>query len=137
MIAMSDRDRFIELLDDLGVIVNVPDNVDDDGCGTYTVEGGEYVADYLLANGVIVPPCKVGDTVYTIFEGKIEALKIIHTYIEENTKCIQIHYDAENKFLKMPFAYCHIGKSIFLTKEEAEQALVTDTNVGSKKECEG
>lgn len=23
----------------------------------------EFAADYLLANGVIVPPCKVGDTV--------------------------------------------------------------------------
>ena len=26
----------------------------------------EFVADYLLENGVIVPPCKVGDTVYKI-----------------------------------------------------------------------
>jgi hypothetical protein len=25
-----------------------------------------FVADHLLANGVIVPPCKVGDTVYCI-----------------------------------------------------------------------
>ena len=26
----------------------------------------EQCADYLLANGVIVPPCKVGDTVYEL-----------------------------------------------------------------------
>ena len=28
--------------------------------------GDEYIADYLLAHGVIVPPCKVGDTVYQV-----------------------------------------------------------------------
>ncbi len=31
----------------------------------------ELYADYLLANGVIVPPCKVGDTVYGISRGAI------------------------------------------------------------------
>ena len=25
----------------------------------------EFITDYLLANGVIVPPCKVGDAVYS------------------------------------------------------------------------
>ena len=30
------------------------------------VDPAEVVADYLLANGVIVPPCKVGDTVYEV-----------------------------------------------------------------------
>lgn len=71
----------------------------------------------------IVPPCKVGDIVYTIFEGDIEALKIIYAKTEESTESIRKYYDAENKFLKMPFADCHIGKSIFLTKEEAEAEL--------------
>lgn len=45
---MSERDRLIELL-----------NTDMSGCdGDYAEE----LADYLIANGVIVPPCKVGDT---------------------------------------------------------------------------
>ena len=30
-----------------------------------------HIADYLLANGVIVPPCKVGDKVYTVQAGII------------------------------------------------------------------
>lgn len=29
-------------------------------------QAAEIIADHLLANGVIVPPCKVGDTVYGI-----------------------------------------------------------------------
>lgn len=48
---MTDRDRLIELLS---------------GKSTDTVADVEYVADYLLANGAIVPPCKVGDKVYVI-----------------------------------------------------------------------
>ena len=52
--------KLIELLDELGVIVNVPIEVDEDGCGTYEIEGSEYVADHLLANGVIVLPCGKG-----------------------------------------------------------------------------
>ncbi len=31
----------------------------------------EQIADYLIEHGVIVPPCKVGDTVYCIFRGKV------------------------------------------------------------------
>lgn len=46
------RDRLIELLEELGVTVDVPDKVDEDGCGTYTIEGAEYIADYLIANGL-------------------------------------------------------------------------------------
>lgn len=36
------------------------------GNGGYDFMSLERIADYLLANGVIVPPCKVGDTVYHI-----------------------------------------------------------------------
>ena len=57
----------------------------------YARQQAEYKADYLLANGVIVPPCKVGDEIngevvnqieYTetlVSEGKTNQLKIIHT----------------------------------------------------------
>lgn len=34
------------------------------------------LADYLLANGVIVPPCKVGDTVYELQNKRIQAYTI-------------------------------------------------------------
>ena len=81
------------------------------------------IVDAIIDYDVILPPCKVGDIVYTIFEGDIEALKIIYAKTEESTESIRKYYDAENKFLKMPFSDCHIGKSIFLTKEEAEEKL--------------
>ena len=121
------RDRLIELLDELGVIVNVPDKVDEDGCGTYTIEGGKYVAEYLLAKGVIVPPCKVGDTVYIIDEVEFEYPYVLDVVVSA------IGYDIGGFWITMSLPLgmkqsAHVGersfgKSVFLTQEEAEQAL--------------
>lgn len=121
------KDRLIELLDNavIGRGTYLADGTLVDVCGEKAIDKITAIAlaDYLLANGVIVPPCKVGDIVYAIFEGKIETLKVVHAIIEESAEGVSKYYDAENKFLKMPFAECHIGKSIFLTPEAAEQAL--------------
>lgn len=46
------RERLIELLGDVLTKHNLPENI----------------ADYLLENGVIFPPCKVGDDLYWIDE---------------------------------------------------------------------
>ena len=80
------------------------------------------VADYLLANGVIVPLCKVGDVVWVIShwykytKPEIESRKILSVQIYKNGD-IQYHYKDGC------FWQGHIGKTVFLTKEEAEQAL--------------
>lgn len=67
------------------------------------------LADYLLANGVIVPPCKVGDTVYqTDNAGDIYESEI--TQVVYGTKGIAFDERA-------------IGESVFLTREEAEKGL--------------
>ncbi len=84
-----------------------------------------FTADFLLANGVIVPPCKVGDVVYSIrgFDGKpeqCEAYKVIDITIYENT--IAIHIMDEWLFIRNMFLD-DIGKTIFLSREEAEAKL--------------
>ena len=80
------------------------------------LERNMFVADYLLANGVIVPPCKVGDTVYYIAFGKVYKSKC-HA-ITQHKHALQIHlYDYDGDNAKYP------AKKVFLTKEEAEQAL--------------
>lgn len=68
----------------------------------------EELADYLLANGVIVLPCKVGDTVY-----QTDGIRIYESKIKS------IIYDTNN----FAFDETAIGKSVFLTREEAEKAL--------------
>jgi hypothetical protein len=83
----------------------------------------ETIADYLLANGVIVPPCKVGDKIYmlvtrhtTSFEfpnGKMVRKENQHTIIKQT-------YLTKSNFFKVLEDF---GKTVFLTKEEAEKAL--------------
>ena len=53
VIVVTERERLIELLQSVPV-----DCTDCRGVGT--------IADYLLENGVIVPPVKVGDTIYKL-----------------------------------------------------------------------
>ena len=89
----------------------------------------EWLADELLANGVIVPPCKVGDKVYCIvkyqskgFEDRLPERDII---IEEKitriaqTKMPYLFFDTNT----VHFTEDKIGKTVFLTKEEAEEKL--------------
>ena len=81
-------------------------------------------ADYLLANGVIVLPCKVGDRVYSINIGDEKTLKI---WIEPSgDRITQIKINRGGYHFKCWWGYFHlsdIGKTVFLTKEEAEKAL--------------
>ena len=94
----------------------------------------EVIADHLLANGVIVPPCKVGDKAYhltntdtleefgisEIFEGKVCSISK-----EEETLWIFARYDNGLNFW---YTEKDIGKNLFLTKEEAEKALERSGN---------
>ena len=80
----------------------------------------DQIADYLLANGVTVPPCKVGDKMYrvvywegcqTVSEWELEKLEV---YVDE----VGFVDDSDNWI-----SFDDIGKTVFLTKEEAERAL--------------
>lgn len=87
-------------------------------------------ADYLLANGVIVPPCKVGDTVYAIYldyptEKRIYEAIVDEIYLSQKPSLsagyIVIRDWRFNSRKALLFE--HFGKTVFLTREEAEQAL--------------
>ena len=89
------------------------------------IERNMLFADYLIEHGVIVPPCKVGETVYEIIP-KCNATREYCPYSggygtarcdKEPCKA----YIKEKTFLIDDFDY--IGKTVFLTKEEAEKAL--------------
>lgn len=69
--ANETRDRLVELV--CGAIQT-------DGCIAHCNYAPcircEIIADHLIENGVIVPPCKVGDRVYSINAGDEKTLKI-------------------------------------------------------------
>ena len=83
----------------------------------------ENVADWLLQRGVIVlPALKHKQSVYMIYNNKIKTLEVSSYQIRpEFNNLLQIH------LYKDGFNGCctidDIGKTVFLTKEEAEQAL--------------
>ncbi|MGM9551945.1 MAG: hypothetical protein ACI3XA_06770 [Clostridia bacterium] len=99
----------------------------------------EIEADYLLANGVIVPPCKVGDCVYAqkgCFFLPYE--KDINSKAAIPCEVIVIKETKKGKYILLKpllietfgmrlsnewFPFSAIGKTVFLTKEEAEAAL--------------
>ena len=75
------------------------------------------LADYLLEHGVTVPPCKVGDTVYRPSNclGVVQFVIISFNIYESEMFFTD---DSENIIY-----LSDIGKTVFLTREEAEQAL--------------
>ena len=103
---MTDKDKLIELLYD--VLDARPDTI----------------ADHLLANGVIVPPCKVGDKVYQTDGIRIYESEVTEIYQDRTATII---YNTNG----IAFDERAIGTSVFLTKEEAE------VNLRERKEDEG
>lgn len=141
------RDRLVELLLDKGIFDKQLCDlcIKDDYCERC---GAECIADHLIENGVIVPPCKVGDTVYklcsvnsTIKMGQMWDGKIVKTNCDRcgyrNCSCYNIGlreldkphfinvveditiYNLDLLVKIMPY----FGTIYFTTKEAAEQKL--------------
>lgn len=108
------RDRLKSLIDTFFASVDIDK--------FYSQNQKEKISDYLLANGVIVPSCKVGDVVWVIGQfykftkPEIESRKILSVQIYKNGN-IQYHYKDGC------FYEGNIGKTVFTTREEAVQAL--------------
>ena len=112
------KEKLIELLDQVTL--------------TYRLnawENTDKIADYLIANGVIVPPCKVGDKVYKIMTafGYVNECKVVGFHLGKfptlrghKRKQYFVCY-ADYHLYHIPFD--DIGKTVFLTREEAEKAL--------------
>ena len=91
----------------------------------------ESIADYLLANGVIVLPCKVGQKVYDTFEGFIEPCTVEAIFLGDykdidgnRSYMAELHFSREDcPYATEEIYFTDIGKNVFLTKEEAEKAL--------------
>ena len=102
----SDRDRIAEIIRNARMNANPLSQV------------GYAEADALLANGFILPPCKVGDTVYrpSKYLGYVVPFVIISF---EATQSEMFYTDDSDNIIYIG----EIGKTVFLTKEEAEKVL--------------
>ena len=96
------------------------------------------IADHLLANGVIVPPVKIGQTVYFIYDKKIikGTVRLIRPFIDKEKTIFKgnvigefksVFYEDGRKeeyevyvVFEKPFGSERVA---YLTKEEAEEKL--------------
>ena len=122
------RDRLVELLltdvecdkDGHGDCSMCEYKYADDECAKYF---SERIADFLLENGVIVPPCKVGDIVYLYYpvrKGIYEAVVDEINLTQKSNFIItrDLYFNRRQAVFFEQF-----GKTVFLTREEAERAL--------------
>lgn len=99
----------------------------------------EIMADYLIQNGVLVLPCKLGDVVYAksgcfpfrYDHGNIIPCEAFVFKVTKRNKLIKLRPLVEGatgaRHLEIWFPISALGKTVFLTKEDAEKKL---------KECE-
>lgn len=83
-----------------------------------TEEYARHIADHLLANGVIVPPCKVGDRVWAVRDYKG------HKHAQEGIVS-EMFFTSDMKLMIVVKAIARgfWGKTVFLSREEAKKAL--------------
>lgn len=109
------------------------------GTGKALLDIEDYVAEYLTANGVIVPPCKVGDVVYRIVKLLVGETTIVKgevfeiTVTNEHWSGIKYRFyfhakdDKDDEFVRRYYSlwcdFTDFGKTVFLSREEAEAAL--------------
>lgn len=112
---MAERDLLKELLRDADAeyLRECCDNEEEPEKGFY-----DYLAGFLLANGVIVPPCKIGQTMWAIRDYKgvkhpQEGIVSDMYFTKDMTLHIVVKHVARGEF----------GKNVFLTREDAEAKL--------------
>lgn len=80
----------------------------------------EAMARYLLAHGVLLPPCKIGDKLYVAYESKVtgpwvcdfpEIVKKIGVGVENLLGGFKVYTPDD------------FGNTVFLTREDAEAAI--------------
>lgn len=94
----------------------------------YSQNQKEKLADWLRENGVVAPPCEVGQWLWVVRKDYVSESFRVDAFDDKNF--IMIMEDAEHntspiymglKIWKIPFSF--FGKNVFPTKESAEQAL--------------
>ena len=111
------RDRLIELLED---------TLKEWECDVQPKTLSE-IAEHLIENGVIVPPCNVDDTVYEIqpMQKRVQAYTII--LVKYNGRFWMFSWvlkDRKGRYGNVEgFDSYQLGKTVFLSYKEAEKAL--------------
>ena len=121
---MTDRERLIEILK-LGSCPSP--YLCDENCKYANLERcyEERTADLLLEHGVVLLPCKVGDRLYEVTGRKTISVYKVRA-IRAELFSLFIEWDIVEGFVWQSLSGINageIGKTVFLTRKEAEKAL--------------
>ena len=90
----------------------------------------KFFVDRLLDNGVIAPPCRVGQTVYRVmcrgmrdFFIREETVWIVDMHATAGLEIITKSVEGKGLTYFPKICIENLGKTVFLTREEAEKAL--------------
>lgn len=121
------RQRCVEQLADYEDMKLTPEEIDMDHeaaeqlrqlCRDYDLDRLEKLAEADRDGRVVVRPCKVGDTLFRVFAGEI----LEHKVRNMRYLAIQRRWDIDTTPF-CSYVESSIGKTIFLTREEAKAAL--------------
>ena len=140
------RERLVELLN-----AEISHLVLSDIDLVWTCERINYLADYLIANNVVVLPCKIGDKAYYVDKGRMRETTVREIYFYTNNSWnMMLEFGCEEECDDCPFeswsqSYCgewscggeygtwtvdndDFGKTVFLSRAEAENVLKERNN---------
>ena len=129
---MTEREKLFDYITDLLVDFDEMGFAPTTSCPdpeAYAIEWRRKITDALESyhkqyENAIVPPCKVGDMLYDIYEAKSNGEGNIR---ELKVPEIHINFDRRNRpwiiISGYYFAFEDFGKTVFLSREEAEAAL--------------
>lgn len=103
---MSERERLIDLFRKFNY---------------YTDQWAKLLADYLLENGVIVPPVKVGGIVWVIYNKCVMSANVLAVYVDKSGGMFDLKILTEG--LKSVVNKDYTFDMVYLTKAEAEKAM--------------
>lgn len=81
-------------------------------------------------NRFVELPCKVGDTVYLILGVQNRILEFTVKEIRITSRFLQLIFTEGNTYSIWDYRFdLHFGKTVFLTREEAERALKNENRI--------
>ena len=96
----------------------------------------EALARYLLANGMLLPPMKIGQIIYDI-DGEdvreLKVLKIVYFCDSYSMGCLRVGSIEETTMRSITVFDIEIGKHVFFTREEAEAELKKRRKEGERE----
>ena len=116
----SERKRLVELIAKSGLVLVYG------GIHPDTHKCQESLADYLLDNGIVVPPVKVGQKLYLISDGlywEAEVIRVVIRQGEDVDPCIVFVRLKDGNIKAILDIYNDIGKTVFTSREDAEAKL--------------